>query len=277
MWLTTYSASVGKGTTNLGTRLRREIRNLLPPGLLTPIERAIVLEIADACRDDDGPGGAARTGQPGMAWILEAAGAASEKKVGEALASIARKWVELRVPLGIGRDGKAYYSVASVRTTYRFPSGAELEARALELATGDSYIPAGRIRPGRTALYRWYDAEGALLYIGITGHLPTRQAIHAKNSAWSEFAALSRVEHHADRATAEAAEVAAILAEMPIFNRQHNDTPEARGRLVDYLAQHGRLDLLAADSMSVEAAEQGGYDPDDVLDGFVVDDEGEAA
>lgn len=264
-----------KGFANLGTHLRREVRNLLPSGLLTPIERAIVLEIADACRDEDGLGGPARTGQPGMVWILEAAGAASEKKVGEALASIGRKWIELRVPLGTGRDGKAYYSVASVRTTYRFPSGAELEARAIELAAGDGYVPAGRVRSGRTALYRWYDAEGALLYIGITGHLPTRQAIHAKNSAWSEFAALSRVEHYADRATAEAAEVAAILAEMPIFNRQHNDTPEARRRLVDYLTQNARLDLLAAGPVPLDATDQ--HDPDDVLEGIVIDDEGDAA
>lgn len=96
-----------------------------------------------------------------------------------------------------------------------------------------------------TALYFWYDADGALLYIGITGDLATRQSSHAKRSSWAEFAARSTVQRYPSRSAAEAAEKAAIEAERPLFNHVYNDTPEARARLVAYLIEHGRADLLA--------------------------------
>lgn len=95
-----------------------------------------------------------------------------------------------------------------------------------------------------TALYRWWDDGDGLLYIGITGHLGGRTDAHAAGSSWMEFAVRSTVERYPNRAEAEAAEEAAIKAEQPLFNKQHNDTPEARQRLVDYLVQRGRLDLL---------------------------------
>lgn len=96
-----------------------------------------------------------------------------------------------------------------------------------------------------TALYFWYDADDVLLYIGITGDLAARQSSHAKRSSWSEFADHSKVRRYPSRPEAEAAEKAAIEAERPLFNHVHNDTPEARQRLVNYLIKHGRTDLLA--------------------------------
>lgn len=59
-----------------------------------------------------------------------------------------------------------------------------------------------------------------------------------------EFAARSTVERFPSRRIALTTEEAAIKAEHPIFNHQHNDTPEARRRLVEYLIQRDRLDLL---------------------------------
>ena len=47
-----------------------------------------------------------------------------------------------------------------------------------------------------------------------------------------------------DRETAVKAERTAIRAEHPLFNKVHNDTPEARLRAVEYLVSHGRYDLL---------------------------------
>ncbi len=96
-----------------------------------------------------------------------------------------------------------------------------------------------------TALYFWYDADGRLLYVGITEDLATRQTSHAKKSSWSAFAATSEVRRFASRVEAERAEKAAIEAERPLFNHVHNDTAEARQRLVAYLIEHGRMDLLA--------------------------------
>lgn len=102
-----------------------------------------------------------------------------------------------------------------------------------------------RTPPVPTALYFWYDAADVLLYIGITGDLATRQSSHAKRSSWSEFADHSKIRRFPSRPEAEAAEKAAIESERPLFNHVHNDTPEARQRLVAYLVERGRMDLLA--------------------------------
>lgn len=97
-----------------------------------------------------------------------------------------------------------------------------------------------------TALYRWYDDQDAPIYYGITGSMAARQTTHAKQSAWGEFASSSTVERFPTRDEALEAERDAIKKDRPIFNRQHNDTPEARARLEAYLLERGRLDLLEA-------------------------------
>jgi hypothetical protein len=99
-------------------------------------------------------------------------------------------------------------------------------------------------RPVPTSLYYWYDADGRLLYVGITGNLAARQDSHAKRSSWAEFAASSVIERYPSREAAEAAEKDAIESSRPLFNRIYNDTPEARERLVAYLVERGRTDLL---------------------------------
>lgn len=104
--------------------------------------------------------------------------------------------------------------------------------------------PAGPVPLPTTALYRWYDQAGRLLYVGITDDVATRQTRHAKRSSWAEFAVRSTVQRLSTRQVAERAEVEAIKTEQPLFNRQHNDTPEARQRLVGYLVEQNRLDLL---------------------------------
>jgi predicted GIY-YIG superfamily endonuclease len=101
------------------------------------------------------------------------------------------------------------------------------------------------VTPSPTALYRWYDGDDVLLYVGITGDVATRQSSHAKKSSWAEFAARCAVERFPDRASAEDSERAAIENERPLFNHVHNDSPDARRRLVEYLVAQGRTDLLA--------------------------------
>jgi len=121
----------------MGFKLRREVRDLIPPGLLTARERCLVLEIADACDDDN------RSGYPGAERLAERADMPASK-VGDMLAKIAAKWVELRVPLGVGKDGRLYYSRPRKCTTYKFPSADELveagkkaRAKAAEKAPQD--------------------------------------------------------------------------------------------------------------------------------------------
>lgn len=96
-----------------------------------------------------------------------------------------------------------------------------------------------------TALYRWWDEDDALLYVGISDHLGSRTHGHAMGSSWMEFAVRSAVERYPSRRAALDAEEAAIKAEQPLFNDVHNRGPEAQQRLVGYLVKRGRIDLLA--------------------------------
>ncbi len=70
----------------------------------------------------------------------------------------------------------------------------------------------------RTALYRLYDVDGRLLYVGITFDLRNRWADHAQRKSWWEAVVRRDVEWHETRYSAEAAECAAILAERPAYN-----------------------------------------------------------
>jgi hypothetical protein len=78
----------------------------------------------------------------------------------------------------------------------------------------------------RTALYRWYDASGDLLYIGISVQPWARAGHHVITQDWAEQMAVCVVEWHQDRAAAEAAERAAIKAERPRHNKTHAVTEE---------------------------------------------------
>ena len=77
----------------------------------------------------------------------------------------------------------------------------------------------------RTALYRLRDCAGVLLYIGITHDPEARWRAHAATKAWWSEVTRKEVEWHPDRCCAEAAEVAAIRAELPRHNV--DDSPTA--------------------------------------------------
>jgi len=100
--------------------------------------------------------------------------------------------------------------------------------------------------PSLTTLYRYYDDQDRLLYVGITDNLFTRTASHIEASSWMDFAARSTIERYPTRKEAERVEREAIKAEEPLFNSLHNATPEAQKRLVEYLIEQGRTDLLVA-------------------------------
>ncbi|MEU8158121.1 DnaB-like helicase N-terminal domain-containing protein [Micromonospora sp. NPDC048986] len=122
---------------------------------------------------------------------------------------------------------------------------AQLIARGPDHRTEFEVLRANDGRTALTALYRWYDTADRLLYVGITGNTDARQSSHARRSSWSEFAVRGTIERFPSRPEAEAAERKAIESEQPLFNGTYNDTPEARARLVAYLIEHGRTDLLA--------------------------------
>lgn len=70
----------------------------------------------------------------------------------------------------------------------------------------------------KTALYRWFDSDGGLLYVGISECLDIRLGQHEKEKPWLPRATRITVEWFEERKVAEAAEKVAIATEIPIFN-----------------------------------------------------------
>lgn len=96
--------------------------------------------------------------------------------------------------------------------------------------------------PIPVALYRHFDEDGVVLYVGITDN-PEARAKQHQASAWMTWAMSSRIEWFPDRRAALDAERLAIKAERPLFNERSNNYRHD-GRLVEYLVKRGRLDLL---------------------------------
>jgi len=72
-------------------------------------------------------------------------------------------------------------------------------------------------------VYRCFDVDGVLLYIGFTWDLRTRIGAHcAPGRPVGERLSYVSVEKHPTRAAARAAERAAIESETPLFNVVHN-------------------------------------------------------
>ena len=72
-----------------------------------------------------------------------------------------------------------------------------------------------------TALYRHFDAEGRLLYVGISLNAFSRLMQHRRDSAWFRQIASITVEWFPTRGKAVDAERAAIQAERPLHNVIH--------------------------------------------------------
>lgn len=71
-----------------------------------------------------------------------------------------------------------------------------------------------------TALYRFFDTDRRLLYIGISGQLRERWPKHRRKAPWWEQATFVQVEHWSAEHVALDAERAAIAAELPLFNKR---------------------------------------------------------
>lgn len=73
------------------------------------------------------------------------------------------------------------------------------------------------------ALYRHYDKDGRLLYVGITNDPGQRWEQH-QGKNWWHHVDTTKIERYPDRAAVESAETAAIKAERPWWNITHNDS-----------------------------------------------------
>jgi hypothetical protein len=70
----------------------------------------------------------------------------------------------------------------------------------------------------RTALYRHFDSENRLLYVGISLHAVIRLAGHRRHARWFDEVATVTIEWFETRDVALKAEQCAILKERPRFN-----------------------------------------------------------
>lgn len=77
------------------------------------------------------------------------------------------------------------------------------------------------------AVYRHYDAAGALLYVGCSTDPAARLYSHFKESAWAKLIASVTFEWFDDRADAIRAESDAIHEGRPRFNKARNPVAEA--------------------------------------------------
>ena len=95
--------------------------------------------------------------------------------------------------------------------------------------------------PTRTALYRHFDVEGRLLYVGISLNAVARLAQHRETAHWFGQIARIEVEWHESRMLAEAAERKAIKAERPAHNLAHAGMSES---LRQMLVRIGKLHMV---------------------------------
>jgi predicted GIY-YIG superfamily endonuclease len=84
-----------------------------------------------------------------------------------------------------------------------------------------------------TALYRLYDANDVLLYLGISFNPDFRWELHQKDKSWAHLVTRRTVEWYPDRLTALAQEAEATAAEKPLHDsswrrRQDQEKPEWR-------------------------------------------------
>jgi predicted GIY-YIG superfamily endonuclease len=70
----------------------------------------------------------------------------------------------------------------------------------------------------KITLYRYFDSDDRLLYVGITGDNTKRQSQHRRNSFWFGEIVSATFEHFDNREDADEAESNAITKEKPMYN-----------------------------------------------------------
>ena len=97
----------------------------------------------------------------------------------------------------------------------------------------------------KTTLYRYFDNEGRLLYVGITGDNTKRQSQHRRNSFWFGEIASATFEHYESRQEACACEIRAIQEEHPLYNTQHLNSKKQEFNPAELVAKYHLLSMLS--------------------------------
>jgi hypothetical protein len=90
------------------------------------------------------------------------------------------------------------------------------------------------------SLYRYYDADGILIYVGITKRGLARNLEHASRREWWPYVSTQEVEHFAAYGEARDRERELIKERRPPFNIQHNPScQEMRREYLSAVARSG--------------------------------------
>jgi predicted GIY-YIG superfamily endonuclease len=76
-------------------------------------------------------------------------------------------------------------------------------------------------------LYRAFDSQNQLLYVGISNQWHHRLHQHEKSAAWIEQADYVKIERFSDRESVSVAEREAVKTEKPLHNKVFNEDYEA--------------------------------------------------
>jgi len=90
-----------------------------------------------------------------------------------------------------------------------------------------SYGIAGQIGVEMETLYRLFDDDGQLLYVGISSNWRERFHAHEKNQSWWDLVTNITLERFESREAVAEAERVAIKLERPSKNKQHSQTYES--------------------------------------------------
>ena len=91
------------------------------------------------------------------------------------------------------------------------------------------------------ALYRFFDADGHLLYVGISLNPGERWKQHRADKPWWLEVASITIDHLPDRDAALQAETAAIKSERPRYNIAQNGSVEGAERAAQMLTRMGKV------------------------------------
>lgn len=131
------------------------------------------------------------------------------------------------------RPGAVIHRIRDIERLRSYSVRIRYRARWICGATCTNAIPvddpaAGRpcmrceIQAASAVVYRCYSAAGELLYIGSTISWQARESMHRKSSRWWPHATRVDRTPYPDLPSAQYAEAAAIEAEAPLHNVQHN-------------------------------------------------------
>lgn len=76
-------------------------------------------------------------------------------------------------------------------------------------------------------LYRAFDSDDKLLYVGISGRWSERLHQHEKTSEWMELTDYVKIEKFDTRDAVSEAERTAVEQEKPVYNKQYNQEYES--------------------------------------------------